>query len=420
MAGCEQVGKINSSTAHIVWDQMIAFASYAFNRAHAAAYSYLSYACAWLKANYTVEFFCALMSIRCRDGEKWKKAPEFVSEAKQLGIALRPPDINISCTGFVNRDHVIYWGLQAIKGIGETTADAIVNARGNVSFTDIYDFVGRVDRQKVNVGNFKKLIIAGAFDSLGYSRKLLEEKADEIYGYFTQLDKHHERVALIAEVERENAEKERVKKELADALALAKLSKKAGTLTTKDTWHLNRTERLKGYREQARRAKLANQPLDTYLTTDELEEYEQSLWLRRRGTPKPIEVPDQINFPRAKELALDTESLITQKDVCGAYIILHPIKLKYPNATPVNTMCIGDYGDFALEINRVKEITTKRGRQMAFAAGSDGETDCEIVIFSSLWEHIAHDLENKIILVSGKIESEQPYKIIANSIDIGE
>jgi DNA polymerase-3 subunit alpha len=167
MEGCAKVGKVSPEVASILWNQMVEFSSYAFNKSHSVCYSYLSYCCAYLKANYPLEFFVSLLSSRSLDGNKWEKAGEYIHEIKSRDIEVRGPNINTSKAIFTIDNDRIYWGFQAIKGIGASTGNAIEACRGSTKFKDIWDFLERVDRSSVNTGNFRALALAGAFDCLG-------------------------------------------------------------------------------------------------------------------------------------------------------------------------------------------------------------------------------------------------------------
>ena len=149
-----------------IWHDWEAFAKYAFNKSHATSYAYLSYQTAYLKAYYPAEFMAAVLSRNIND---LKKITKLINETRRMGILMLGPDINESQVIFtVNKDGNIRFGLNAIKGVGEQAARQIIAEREkNGPFSDVFDFVSRIDLFAVNKKNIEALAIAGAFDTLG-------------------------------------------------------------------------------------------------------------------------------------------------------------------------------------------------------------------------------------------------------------
>lgn len=167
--GCIKNG-IDEKTANKIYDEMIDFAKYAFNKSHAAAYAVVSYQTAWLKYYYPVEFMAALMT-SCIDNPG--KVAEYIYTCRQqMGIDIMPPDINKGLGNFTVEDGRIRYGLAAIKSIGRPVIDAIVNERGKGgSFKTLKDFIERMSGKEVNKRTLENFIKSGAFDSLGGTRK---------------------------------------------------------------------------------------------------------------------------------------------------------------------------------------------------------------------------------------------------------
>ncbi|MEE1031411.1 MAG: DNA polymerase III subunit alpha, partial [Ruminococcus sp.] len=166
--GCIANG-IDEKVANKIYDEMIDFAKYAFNKSHAAAYAVVSYQTAWLKYYYPVEFMAALMT-SCIDNPS--KVSEYILHCRQMGIQILPPDINRSEGKFSVEKEGIRYGLAAVKGIGKPVMDAIVeerNKRGE--FTSLKDFCSRLSGKEVNKRTIENFIKSGAFDSLGGTRK---------------------------------------------------------------------------------------------------------------------------------------------------------------------------------------------------------------------------------------------------------
>ena len=195
--GCVSKG-ISPEVANQIFDTMTAFASYAFNKSHAAAYAVVSYDTAWLKYYYPEEFMAALMTSVI---ENSGKVASYIYTCKQMKIPMLPPDINEGRGEFSVRDKKIRYGLNAIKGIGKSVVDEIVREREkNGPYKSLRDFMERLSSKEVNKKTVENFIKAGAFDSFGYNRRqmmthyptLLEEvergKKDSVSGQFSLFD----------------------------------------------------------------------------------------------------------------------------------------------------------------------------------------------------------------------------------------
>lgn len=168
--GCIKNG-IDEKTANKIYDDMIDFAKYAFNKSHAAAYAVVSYQTAYLKYYYPAEFMAALMTSVM---DSTTKLCGYIEECKALGIKILPPDINEAVSGFAVSGNSIRYGLSAIKGVGKNIIDAIVKEREMAGpFADLYDFVLRLADKDINKRLVEALIKAGAVDCFGLTRKQL-------------------------------------------------------------------------------------------------------------------------------------------------------------------------------------------------------------------------------------------------------
>jgi DNA polymerase-3 subunit alpha len=160
-----------------IFDLMAQFAGYGFNKSHAAAYAVVAYQTAYLKANYPMEFMAALLTSEMGDTDKTVK---YIEECQQMGIEILPPDVNESGSTFRVVGDKIRFGLVAVKNLGETAIQSILNARltgGKIS--SLHDFCERVDLRLVNKRVIESLIKCGAFDSLGYRRSQLMAAVDQ-------------------------------------------------------------------------------------------------------------------------------------------------------------------------------------------------------------------------------------------------
>ena len=153
-----------------IWADWEKFASYAFNKSHAACYSWVAFQTAYLKANYPAEFMAAIMS---RRRDQISEITKLMDECKSMGIATLGPDVNESYLKFgVNKKGEIRFGLAAIKGMGDAAAEAIIQEREkNGVYKSIFDFAQRVSFANVNRKAYESLALSGGFDSFGIARE---------------------------------------------------------------------------------------------------------------------------------------------------------------------------------------------------------------------------------------------------------
>lgn len=166
--GCIANG-IDEQTANKIFDEMTDFAKYAFNKSHAAAYAIVAYQTAWLKYYYPVEFMAALMTSVIDNSVK---VAEYIQTCRQMGIQIMPPDINEGVDGFSVHEGIIRYGLSAVKSIGRPVVAAVVKERELAGpFTSLKNFIERMSGKEVNKRTIENFIKAGAFDSLGATRR---------------------------------------------------------------------------------------------------------------------------------------------------------------------------------------------------------------------------------------------------------
>ena len=191
-------------TLEKIWADWEAFASYAFNKSHAACYSWVAYQTAYLKANYPAEFMAAIMS---RRRDQITEITKLMDECKAMGIATLGPDVNESYLKFgVNKKGEIRFGLAAIKGMGDNAAEAIIQEREkNGAYKSIFDFAQRINFSCVNRKAFESLALSGGFDSFGIAREdfFAENSKGEIfldtlvrYGQMYQMEQQQMRNSL--------------------------------------------------------------------------------------------------------------------------------------------------------------------------------------------------------------------------------
>ncbi|MGO9477118.1 MAG: DNA polymerase III subunit alpha, partial [Limisphaerales bacterium] len=171
--GCAEKNKIPAARANEIFDLLEKFAGYGFNKSHAAAYAIVAYQTAYLKANYPVEFFCAMMT---NDMADTAKLSQYINEAREFGIEVLQPDVNESQVHFApaRAGKAIRFGLAAIKGVGEVAVETILKARNERGkFTALSDLCERVDGRTVNRKILEALIKSGACDAFGQTRATL-------------------------------------------------------------------------------------------------------------------------------------------------------------------------------------------------------------------------------------------------------
>ncbi len=174
--GCIQNG-IPEDAANAIYDDMSSFASYAFNKSHAACYAYVAFQTAYLKCHYPREFMAALLTSVL---DNTAKVIEYTSECQRLGIKVLPPDINVSRGGFTVDGQSIRFGLNAVKSVGRNLIDTVVRERKNRPFRSLYDFCKRLHGAELNRRALESLIRAGAFDGLEPSRRGMLESVEAI------------------------------------------------------------------------------------------------------------------------------------------------------------------------------------------------------------------------------------------------
>ncbi|HEX2051061.1 MAG TPA: DNA polymerase III subunit alpha [Actinomycetota bacterium] len=175
--GCRAAG-LTEDDARRLWALIQPFADYSFNRAHSACYAYVAYQTAWLKAHYPVEYMAALLtSVKDRKDDK----PKYLHMARKMGVDVLIPDVNVSERDFTPVGESIRFGLSAVRHVGESVVEKIVEARTRKgAFESFYDFCRKVDYICLNKKTVESLIKAGAFESLGHTRKGLLDVFEDV------------------------------------------------------------------------------------------------------------------------------------------------------------------------------------------------------------------------------------------------
>lgn len=348
-----------------LFELMYKFADYGFNKSHAAAYSVITAQTAWVKHYYPAEFFAALLSTEVGDTDKVVK---YVKDAQKRGLVVRPPHVNFSDYLFTVEGDEIYFGLGAIKGVGESAVQAILEARSQITdqkFKSIEEFFNSVDLRRVNKKVIENLIKAGAFDQFGYHRAQL------MTGYSQFLDR-------AVEVQKD--------KEVGQVSLFDMGSKEETQVVLPDTKVWTRIQSLSFEKEV----------LGFYLSDHPLRGFE--------------------NFSKvwSSSSVLDLPKYFLEK----SNLMQSQMKPEERSAKP-------KWGDqknkirvvVAGLISEYKELITKKGTRMAFGKIEDLTGSVELVIFPDTFAKYAHLLkEEKPLLVGGSLEAEEGHaKIIVDS-----
>ena len=180
ISGAKEKG-VDERQADEIFELVNKFAGYGFNKSHAAAYAFISYQTGWLKANHPVEFFAANMSL---DIINTDKLAVFYQDARRFNITIRPPDINRSQADFDVENGEVLYALGAIRNVGFEAMLSVVRAREEGGlFTDLFDFLERIDPRAVNKRAIENLAKAGAFDSIHPNRAQIVAAADTLIAY---------------------------------------------------------------------------------------------------------------------------------------------------------------------------------------------------------------------------------------------
>ncbi|MFZ2488884.1 MAG: DNA polymerase III subunit alpha [Anaerolineae bacterium] len=345
---------LTQKEADAIWDALLGFARYGFNRSHAADYAVITVQTAYLKAHYPLEYMAALLYVE-RDNPE--KVAYYITEARRMGIEVLPPDINSSAFNFTveqghadtplaGRDlHIAYpfpvppgaairYGLAAIKNVGEGPVEAVLAGRQAGQFPSLEVLCERVDLRKVGKKALECLIKVGALDRFGERAQLLEAM-DQMVG-----------------VSRSRHEAEEVgQMSMFDLLGSAASSSAAAFSST-------------------------------------------------------LTLPQVAPFTPKQQLALE-------KELLGVFVSSHPLQQMTVDLTGVITCTCGELSEehagksvvLAGNIVRVNQITTKKGARMAFVTLEDLQGQCDIVVFPKTWEE-TKDLwvQDRIVLVRGKAE----------------
>ena len=352
---------VPEEAAKRIYDQMISFAEYAFNKSHAAAYAVIGYETAYLKVHYPAEFMAALLTSVMGDPAQTYK---YIKNCNEMGIEVLPPDVKESVGRFTVVDGKIRFGLSAIKNVGEKVVEAIIEARERSVPKDISSFINGLDIMKVNKKSIESLIRAGALDSiepnraalLGVCDRLIEEaqlaERKNLQGQFSLFDTNTEEMEKIS--------------------AVADLPK------------------VENFHEDVL-MEMEKEYLGVYISGHPLDDYEDVL-----RACSSVKIEDLKEAQRLLEND-DEKSRAGQADIRDGSIV------------KVGGVITGR-----------KTLVTKKHQMMAFVDMEDVTGSLEVIVFPSVYERYSSlTEEGKIVMIRGRVdlkEDETP-KILAESIE---
>jgi DNA polymerase-3 subunit alpha len=207
LAGATEQG-LKKSQAQELWDMILKFAGYGFNKSHSTAYALIAYQTAYLKAHYPTEFMAALLTgdISGRNFSQKDSLVEHIEDCQRMGIEVIPPSVNTSAVRFSVAGRNIHFALSAIKGCGESAAEAIVKQRqGGGPFRDLFDFCERIETSSCNRSAIESLIKSGSMDCFGAKRSQLLAALDRALqsGVTAQADRKSGQKSLFADMDDE-------------------------------------------------------------------------------------------------------------------------------------------------------------------------------------------------------------------------
>jgi DNA polymerase III subunit alpha len=359
MKGATERGH-NPEKSNELFDLMYKFADYGFNKSHAAAYSVVTLQTAWLKCHYPAEFFAALLSTELSDTDKIVK---YSKDATKRGLTVKSPHVNFSDYLFDVHGDEIYFGLGAIKGVGESAVQAIIEARESLpekKFNSLDEFFNTVDTKRLNKKVIECLIKAGAFDGFGAHRAQL------IAGYSVFMDR---------------AEEARKDRELGQTslFDIGPAEEKEVVLAEHKPW--------------SRSLSLAFEKdvLGFYLSDHPLSGYEH---LMRAWTTSTV--GDLV--PQSGEGGAETETVKVETPEPKKPAVKGDWRRRHDNRRRVIVAGL---------ISGLREMITKKGTRMAFARLEDLTGSCELVIFPDAFAKFETLLkDDKPVFIAGGIEVE--------------
>ncbi|MGE0633454.1 MAG: DNA polymerase III subunit alpha, partial [Pseudobdellovibrionaceae bacterium] len=349
-----------------LFDLMYKFADYGFNKSHAAAYSVVTLQTAWVKKHYPTEFYAALLTTEMSDTDKIVK---YVKDAMKRGLKVASPHINVSNYKFTVKGDDIYFGLGAIKGVGESAVQALIEARNSLEhpekgFQSLDQFFETVDLKRINKRLIESMIKAGAFDGFGVHRAQL------MAGYPKYLDR---------------ADGIRKDKELGQVSLFDLSDEIEQSIVLENMKQWSRAETLNNEKEV----------LGFFLSDHPLKGYEKiiEIWTTCSIAELPKVAAEEK--PVVPAPAANGRDYASRRDAGKRRVILAGI------------------------VTSQREVITKKGTRMAFGTLEDLSSQCELVIFPDSYQRCELNFKNEgPVLIAGLLEKSEdgPVKILVDTV----
>lgn len=345
-----------------IFDIMVPFAGYGFNKSHAAAYSVLAYRTAWLKCHKPAEFMAANLTNEITSTDT---LPVYIQEARRMGIPVDAPDVNRSDIVFDVVDGHIVFGLKGIKGVGESAAQCVVDERAkNGPYKDFMDFLKRVDLKTVNKRALEVLIKTGAFDKLGQNRPTLLQNMERAVSYVDQMRKS--------------------KEEGQNSLFEAVGEKEFSDFVFEEVEDLPRMEKLNQEKEC----------IGIYVSGHPLDDYRKAIETCATVTSQTID--REAKNSQALAASIPQEERWKRRD------------------SGKSCVAVGMLGD-------LRVIRTKKGDDMAFAKLQDLTGFMDLTFFTKTWGVLRSQIaDGKVVALKGRVDGsrETPSFLVDELLDI--
>lgn len=352
--GCAEKG-ISKEIAEQIFNQMVTFAEYAFNKSHAAAYAVIGYETGYLKAHYATEFMAALMTSVMNDGHQIAK---YIRNCHEMGIEVLPPDVNESEKKFTVKDGKIRYGLMGIKNVGESVIDSIIETRYEKGKAkDIFEFISNQDIHKINKKAIESLIKAGAFDSMNSNRaQYLSVYEELIESAQKESKKNIDGQMSLFDLNTEEMEAADITMSLPDVVPFSKEVINA----------------------------LEKEMMGVYITGHPLEDYEEK-----------IEKITSVNSDLLQKSQQEISEGLTSEIRDGQKVVVAGL------------------------VSGRKTLLTKKNQMMCFLDLEDLYGMMEVIVFPNTYEKYQPlTMEDNIVVISGTLnfKEDEPPKILADSI----
>ena len=437
-----------------IYDMLVPFAGYGFNKSHAAAYSVVAYHTAFLKANFPAEFMAANLTNDIHSADK-DRLSHCISEARKMGITVDPPSVNHSDKLFTVVEGRIIYGFLGIKGLGESSAEEIVRGRKNGLYTGFMDFLEKVDIKAVGKKVIELLINTGAFDSFGTSRETLagnleraveyalKNKEDEELGQSSlfgdssdaqKLEYKFEEFPLISRVERLNLEKQLIGfyfsgnpideyKDIWQEAVTVDLGKQE-TWKTGNYVLVGNIKNIKTIVTN-KGSKMAFASLSDYNGEIELTFF-AGPWERCQGiisNDSVVILKGKIDYQRDKDkYSFIVDSVLSRHEVSSVIKEvkeqeeknkIHRSTWEYMADLKSSYILQAKKGNYTVigYLKSLRDYKDKNGNDMAFATLEDFEGEIDIIFFSKVLSECRHLLNlNELIALKGSIDPENEQK----------